>query len=167
MGLGMVGVWSCYHRSLTDHSIEEITTILRRLPQTVEGVFLCLLLFRPRACVRIGLSYHQTIISCSSSGYSSVTLQALKSIGLAKRWLGVCVRDRCAGTCRWNMSIRQASRSMFGKLSSTRSSDEARRTCFDRLHARVSNVERQSKLSWIQYRKVQVKHGPRGSRINS
>ena len=47
----MVGVWSSYRLSLTDHSIEEIRNILRRLSQTAEGALLCLLFFHLRACV--------------------------------------------------------------------------------------------------------------------
>ena len=53
----MAGVWSNYRLFLTDYSIEEIRTILRRLSQTAEGAFLSLLFFLLRSCV---WAYHQT-----------------------------------------------------------------------------------------------------------
>jgi hypothetical protein len=53
----MANVWSRYRLSLTDHSIEEIRTILRRLSQTAEGAPVPAVL--PPACVRMGLPSNQ------------------------------------------------------------------------------------------------------------
>ena len=68
----MAGVRSNYRLFLTDHSIEEIRTILRRLSQTAEGAFLSLLFFILSACV---WAYQQISSYAADSASSLVPLQ--------------------------------------------------------------------------------------------
>ena len=108
-----------------------------RLPK---GYSCGLLFFCLRACV---WAYHQTSSYAADSETSLVPLQDTAP-SLFRYSKDLSGKEATQSLCRWNTSIRQAFRSMFGKLSSTQSLDGARRTCFDRLHARVSTVERQS-----------------------
>ena len=145
----MVGVWSRYRLSLTDHSIEEIRNILRRLSQTAEEEFLSLLFFILSACV---WAYHQISSYAADSASSLVPLQDTVP-SLFRRSQGfvsqrndsesLCVPvelEHVSGICQYDfhLSLRLASSARL------RVSDGARKTCFDCWHARVSTVEQPS-----------------------
>ena len=145
----MAGVRSNYRLFLTDHSIEEIRTILRRLSQTAEGAFLSLLFFILSACV---WAYQQISSYAADSASSLVPLQDTVP-SLFRRSQGFVsqredsesvsvpvVLEHVGGTCQYDfhLGLRLTSSARL------RVSDGARRTCFDCWHARVSTVEQPS-----------------------
>jgi hypothetical protein len=103
----MAGVWTRYRLSLTDHSIEEIRTILRRLSQTAEGAFLCLLFFRLRACVLYGSTIKPVLTPLTVHHLLFLFRIQFRHASGAQRDLSrkEMTRNLCACQWRWNMSV--------------------------------------------------------------